>query len=380
MTPDRILQRTGMAARLMAAAGPSRKASALRFAAARIREQAVELETAARLDRRPFSADTAARLADGIERLAETPDPVGRISAGGRRTDGQLWETVRAPLGAVGVLAGGDPTQVIRFSALLAAGGNAALFGAEPQADRAAALVIDLFRRALLEAGLPADALSSLPAEDAGRLLTSPVIRRLAVCPGAALTAEALSGCVPPCIVLSNPVTHLYAAADADPEAVAELSVTAAAAAMPLHTLLLHREAAAAVLPPLTARAERAGLALLGDETLCREQGFAAAENWCVPAPGRLCVRLVDSQNEALARIQLCGSGHLAGIVTRDYRAAQRFAAAADTAVVTVNTLPIWPADDALCPGIAAGADRSPISAETFMTDKWILSGSGQAF
>ena len=82
MTADKILQRTAMAARLMAAAGPARKASALRLAAARIRGQAEELETAARLDDRRFSADTAAALADGILKLADKPDPVGSVLSG----------------------------------------------------------------------------------------------------------------------------------------------------------------------------------------------------------------------------------------------------------------------------------------------------------
>ena len=380
MTADKILQRTAMAARLMAAAGPARKASALRLAAARIRGQAEELETAARLDDRRFSADTAAALADGILKLADKPDPVGSVLSGGRRTDGQTVSAVRVPLGAVGVLDGGDPAAVIRFAALLTAGGNTALFGAEPQRNRAASLAVELFRRALLEAGLPADGVAALSGTDAAWLLTSPVLRRLVVCPGASLTAKAVGGCVPPCLVLTDPVTHLYAAPDAEPAEIAELAVAAAVSPMPLHTLLLHREAINAVLPPLLECARAAGLRLCGDETLCRMPGFSPADNWRTPAPGSLFVRTVDSQNEALARIQLCGSGHLAGIVTRDLRAAQRFAAGADTAAVTVNTVPTWRAEDVLSPGLAAGTVRGPITVETFMTEKQLLSGSGQAF
>ena len=66
--------------------------------------------------------------------------------------------------------------------------------------------------------------------------------------------------------------------------------------------------------------------------------------------------------------------------MTRDLRAAQRFAAGADTAAVTVNTVPIWRAEDVLSPGLAAGTVRGPITVETFMTEKQLLSGSGQAF
>ena len=49
-TPEVIVQRAGLAAKLMAVAGPGRKNAALRAMAAQLTERSDELETAQRVD------------------------------------------------------------------------------------------------------------------------------------------------------------------------------------------------------------------------------------------------------------------------------------------------------------------------------------------
>ncbi|MBQ8752108.1 MAG: hypothetical protein IJZ13_03285, partial [Clostridia bacterium] len=304
------------------------------------------------------------------------------VLSGTRLADGLLVETVRAPLGPVGVLAGADPVFLMRAAALLIKAGNAGICGGSPAAGRTEALLMDVLRQGLLSAGLPADALQSVFPEEAEVLPQVTVLQKLLIADDAAKTVGA--GPVSRTVV-RRPVDHLYAAADADPETVVNLTVNACTASpdgLMLHTLLLHRSLAEAVLAPLQKQLAAAHIAVGGDEEVCRMVEAEPVTNWRAPAEGRLCVRLVESLNEALARISVFGSGHAAGILTADYATVQRFTSAVDAAVITVNTAPAFSDGDRLgepvCLGLSAGAERGPVGLAALTTLKRIVTGNGQ--
>lgn len=398
-TPEVIVQRAGLAAKLMAVAGPGRKNAALRAMAAQLTERSDELETALRVDAAdaagvagsPFEwKGSASRLTAQVEkewnRLAAEPEPVGCVINGQRLEDGTLVETVCTPLGVVGVIAGGDPLFLLRAAALAVKSGNAAVVAGDPVLGRTQVLLLDCLRQGLLTAGLPADALQLLESRG-GELLTAvPALRKLLVNGRSAKKewVHTVAGRVP-VLVIDTPVDHLFAAQDADPETVVNLTVNACAAmsrGLSLHTLLLHRSLAGLVLEPLAQQLAEAHMALCGDEDVCRLAQAEPVTDWRASANGRLCVRLVDSMNEALALISVFGSGHAAGILTNDHAAAQRFFAAVDAAVVSVNAAPAFADGERLgepvCLGLAAGAHRGPVGLSALMAYKRIVTGNGQ--
>ncbi len=391
-TLEVIAQRAVLAAKLMAVAGSGRKNAALLAAAKQLEARADELETARRVDEAeardagltPSRADAglAARLTKELTRLAAAPEPVGAVLSGIRLEDGLLVETVRAPLGPVGVLAGADPVFLVRAAALTVKAGNAGLCGGNAAIGRTQAVLLDVMRQGLLSAGLPADALQAVSPEEATVLPRLTVLKKVLIAGEAA--ADAVAGPVSRTVV-ERPVDHLYAAADADPETVVNLTVNACTACpdgLSLHTLLLHRSLAESVLAPLQKQLVAAHVTLCGDGELCGLVEAEAVQNWRAPAEGRLCVRLVESLNEALALISVFGSGHAAGILTGDYAAIQRFTAAVDAAVIAVNAAPAFGDGDRLgepvCLGLSAGAERGPVGLLALTTLKRIVTGNGQ--
>lgn len=391
-TLDVIAQRAVLAAKLMAVAGSGRKNAALLAAAKQLEARADELETARRVDEAEardaglppsrVSAGLAARLMKELERLAAAPEPVGAVVSGTRLEDGLLVETVRAPLGPVGILVGNDPVFLARAAALTVKAGNAGLCGGSAAIGRTQAVLMDVMRQSLLAAGLPADALQAVSPEEAAVLPRLTVLKKVLIAGDGA--ADAVAGSVSRTVV-ERPVDHLYAAADADPETVVNLTVNACTACpdgLSLHTLLLHRSLVEAVLVPLQKQLAAAHVGLGGDREICALTEAEAVQNWRAPAEGRLCVRLVDSLNEALALISVFGSGHAAGILTGDYTAVQRFTSAVDAAVIAVNAAPAFGDGERLgepvCLGLSAGADRGPVGLLALTTLKRIVIGNGQ--
>jgi gamma-glutamyl phosphate reductase len=88
-------------------------------------------------------------------------------------------------------------------------------------------------------------------------------------------------------------------------------------------------------------------------------------------------VRLVDSLNQALALIQVCGQGNMAALLTDSCETARRFGVAAEAAVVAVNgTAPLIATRlcDGFCLGMAFGADNGPLGIAAFTVNKQTVS------
>jgi glutamate-5-semialdehyde dehydrogenase len=155
-----------------------------------------------------------------------------------------------------------------------------------------------------------------------------------------------------------------------------------------METLLVHRDIADRVLPPLAAIYAEKGVEMRGDT---RARGLVAAMNaateddWYAEylAP-ILAIRIVDSLDAAIDHIARYGSQHTDAIVTENHTNAMRFLREVDSSSVIVNASTRFADGYEYGLGAEIGIStnklhaRGPVGLEGLTSRKWIVLGTGQ--
>src|ERR1700686_2646275 len=122
--------------------------------------------TAAFLDRLALDAARVEAMADGLDVIRKLKDLVGTVMASWRRPNGMRIERVRVPLGVVGVIYESRPNVTADAGALCLKAGNAAILRGGSDGFRSAGAIHAALTAGLVEAGLPAAAISLVPTRD----------------------------------------------------------------------------------------------------------------------------------------------------------------------------------------------------------------------
>src|SRR6202020_791418 len=122
--------------------------------------------TAAFLDRLTLDAARIEAMAGGLDVIRKLKDPVGTVLASWRRPNGMRIERVRVPLGVVGVIYESRPNVTADAGALCLKAGNAAILRGGSESLRSAQAIHAALVEGLVEAGLPAAAITLVPTRD----------------------------------------------------------------------------------------------------------------------------------------------------------------------------------------------------------------------
>jgi glutamate-5-semialdehyde dehydrogenase len=155
-----------------------------------------------------------------------------------------------------------------------------------------------------------------------------------------------------------------------------------------METLLVHRAAAEAFLPPFYERLKTAGVEVRGCAKTCRIlDGIkeATEDDW----PREyldlvLAIRVVEGFSEAVSHIEKYGSLHTESIVTENYANAQRFLREVNSSTVMVNASTRFSDGFELGLGAEIGISTTkihafgPMGLEELTTRKFIVYGEGQ--
>jgi glutamate-5-semialdehyde dehydrogenase len=380
------------AASVMAAAPTAAKNAALRALARRLRgageplalANAQDLDAACAaglaaplVDRLKLSPAVIDTVAEGCEQLAAMPDPVGEISGVKRQPSGISVGQMRVPLGVFGMIYESRPNVTIEAASLAIKSGNAAILRGGSEALHSNLALWALVQAALVEAGLPADAVQLVQTTDraaVGQLITLPqyvdvIIPRVDL-------EQALT-------VTDNAKTQKYSPCNA------------------AESLLVHADQAQAFLPRIGAvfaakgvqmRCDAATLAILSaalpaaspttpGATLVAATEADWSEEYLAPI---ISIKLVASLDEAISHINRYSSHHTDAILTTNHASAMRFLREVDSASVMVNASTRF-ADGfeyGLGAEIGISTDkfhaRGPVGLEGLTSLKWVVLGQGE--
>jgi glutamate-5-semialdehyde dehydrogenase len=153
-------------------------------------------------------------------------------------------------------------------------------------------------------------------------------------------------------------------------------------------SLLVHVDAADALLPRVGTALLQRGIELRGDETARRllpEAKPASDDDYKAEYLGPIIsIKVVASLDDAIAHINRCGSHHTDAIVTSDLDAARRFAARVDSAAVMINASTRLNDGGEFGLGAEIGIStdkfhaRGPCGIQELTSYKYVVYGAGQ--
>ncbi len=402
------------ASRALSRAPSEQKDRALRLAAraVRAREAAIRAanrkdleaarkagQSAAFLDRLALSPERIEAVARALEEVAGLPDPVGQVTASWTRPNGLSVRKVRIPLGVVLMVYEARPNVAPEAAALCVKSGNAVILRPGSDALRSSLALAEAFAEGLAGAGLPRAAAQVVPTPDREAtfaLLQLDDLIDLAIPRGGqALIRAVAERSRVPVVKHYQGVCHLFLDQSAPPEQAVAIAVNAKAqrpgVCNALECLLVHRAAAARLLPAVGRALAGAGVELRCDPTalgILRRAGVKA-----VPAsPGDygkefldliLAVRVVADLDAALDHIARYGSLHTEAIVTRDLAAARRFEREVTASAVLVNASTRFNDGGELGLGAEIGISTTklhafgPMGLAELTTQKFVVEGDG---
>jgi glutamate-5-semialdehyde dehydrogenase len=346
------------------------------------------------VDRLTLTEDRVRAMADGLRTIADLADPVGEVVDGWVRPNGLRVERVRVPLGVVGVIYENRPNVTSDVAALCLKSGNAAFLRGSASALASNAAIVDVLRRALDKAGLPADAVALVTDGSHETAVEFMRLRGVIDClvprGGPALIASLLEHATVPYVLDGDGNCHVYVDAAAD-LAMAERIVANAKTQRPgvcnaAETLLVHADVAAQFLPAV--RRALPDVELVGDDrvrAVLPDAGVATDDDFATEFLGpKLSVAVVDDLSAAVEHITRFSSGHSEAIVTADLATADRFVAEVDAAAVVVNASTRFVDGGELGLGAEVGIStqklhaRGPMGLRELTCVKWIVRGDGQ--
>lgn len=414
MTPDPFLSRLELArtgARTLVNAPTARKNAALECIAVAIETHVPELVEANErdlengrangigdglLDRLRLDADRLHGLAQAVRDIIGLPDPVGEVVRGSTLANGIRINQVRVPFGVVGAIYEARPNVTVDIAALALKSGNGAVLRGGSAAEQSNRALVELIQGAITEAGLSGDAIQTIDdfgRDGAGRLMRARGYVDVLIPRGSAgLISTVVQESTVPVIETGSGIVHVFVDATAD-EAMAVDIVRNSKTHRPsvcnaAETLLVHRDAAARLLPAISRALLEKDVVLQGDDrsrSLVREIGEADDELWETEHHAlEMGIRVVDSLDDALAHIDRYSTRHTESIVTQDYTNAERFLAEVDSAVVMVNASTRFTDGGEFGFGAEVGIStqklhaRGPMGLPELTSTKWLVRGSGQ--
>lgn len=353
------------------------------------------------VDRLKLTPKVIETVAQGCEQLAAMGDIIGEIIGMKQQPSGIRVGQMRVPIGVFGMIYESRPNVTIEAASLSIKSGNACILRGGSEAIDSNKALAALVRQALVEAGLPAEAVQLVPVTDrevVGQLIAMPEYVDVIIPRGGKSLIERISReAKVPVIKHLDGNCHTYVDDPCDLDMAVKVADNAKTQKYsPCNAsegLLVARGVAADFLPRIGAV-----YAAKGVEMRCCPESWAILEG--IPGANLreateqdwyeeylapiISIKVVAGLDEAIAHINKYGSHHTDAILTNDHRHAQAFLTEVDSGSVMVNASTRF-ADGfeyGLGAEIGISTDkfhaRGPVGLEGLTSLKYIVLGNGE--
>ena len=353
--------------------------------------------TEAKQDRLKLDEKRIEGIAKGVDELIALADPIGEVIGGGIRPNGLQIIKTRVPLGVIGIIFESRPNVTVDAAALCLKAGNVVILKGGKEAINSNICLGNIMRKAIEEAGLPADMIQVVDKTD--RETTTEIMRLngyvdVIIPRGSANLIQAVvQNATVPVIETGAGNCHVYVDASADLDMAVEITDNAKtqrpSVCNAIESLLVHKDIADKFLPLIADRFKEHNVKLYGcDRTIAilgdtvekaTETEYATEFNDFIIA-----IKVVDDIDEAIAHIRKYSTKHSECIVTKDLESAQKFQKQVDAAAVYVNASTRFTDGGEFGFGAEIGIStqklhaRGPMGLSELTTVKYLINGNGQ--
>ncbi|GHV62356.1 gamma-glutamyl phosphate reductase [Spirochaetia bacterium] len=350
-------------------------------------------------------------IIEGIETVIRQEDPIGKVKAGWTLPNGLFIEQTTVPLGVAVIIYESRPNVTADAFSLAYKAGCAILLRGSSAALASNRAIVKAIKAGLANGGGIPDAVAladSGSRDEVDEILSARGFIDV-VLPrgGRELIRRVVENARVPVIETGEGNCHIYVESSADIPNAVEIIVNAKVqkpgACNAVETVLVRRDALAALMPPLAAalagkaelrcdgpaKAAITGGGLNGGNTGSLPFGLilkdAVEEDWETEFLDYiLAVKTVDSIGEAIDHINKYGTRHSEAILTNDPAAQAEFRRRVDAACVYTNASTRFTDGGEFGFGAELGIStqkfhaRGPMGLEALTTIKYLISGTGQ--
>jgi len=353
--------------------------------------------TEAKQDRLKLDEKRIEGIAKGVDELIALKDPIGEVIGGGNRPNGLQIIKTRVPLGVIGIIFESRPNVTVDAAALCLKAGNVVILKGGKEAINSNICLGNIMRKAVEEAGLPADVIQVVDNTD--RETTNELMRLngyvdVIIPRGSANLIQAVvKNATVPVIETGAGNCHTYIDASADLDMAVNITDNAKtqrpSVCNAIESLLVHKDIAEKFLPLIADRFKEHDVKIYGcDRTIAilgsgiekaTETEYATEFNDFVIA-----VKVVDDIDEAIAHIRKYSTKHSECIVTSSLANARKFQKQVDAAAVYVNASTRFTDGGEFGFGAEIGIStqklhaRGPMGLTELTTVKYLINGDGQ--
>ena len=347
-------------------------------------------------DRLLLSDQRIEAMAEGLREIAMLEDPIGEVIGMWKRPNDLQIGKVRVPIGVVGIIYEARPNVTIDAAGLTLKAGNAVILRGSSEAVNSNKALVNIVKKSLIAKELPAGSVSLI--EDTDRAAAQDLMKAnqyldlLIPRGGPSLIKAVIQNSTVPVIQTGEGNCHTYIDESADPEMAIAIAFNAkthrTGVCNAMETLLVHQVIARKVLPGLVKKLQDNEFEVRGcarTKEITSSVNTATEEDWETEyLDAILAIKVVDSVEEAVAHINLYGTGHSEAIVTNSYDHSQYFLNRVDAAAVYVNASTRFTDGFEFGFGAEMGIStqklhaRGPMGLEALTTLKYIIYGSGQ--
>ena len=353
------------------------------------------------LDRLRLDENRVKAMAEGILKVAEMGDPVGKVLSEYTRDDGLVIKKVSVPFGVVGIIYESRPNVTADAAALAIMSGNACVLRGGKEAYLSSFEIVKSIKRGLTQAGLPSGAVNlicDVSRESANVMMTANgLIDLLIHRGGAGLINACVKNATVPCIQTGTGICHVYVDRDADLDMAVNIIENAKMSRPSVcnaeEVCLVDRKIMDKFLPMLKKKLvdDRKITDKPSAELRCDKEAFQiigqshAGENDFDTEflDYILAVKIVDGVDEACKHIEAHSTGHSEAIVTNNPQTAERFCMLTDSAAVYVNASTRFTDGGEFGLGCEMGIStqklhaRGPMGLGELNTYKYVIYGNG---
>ncbi len=334
-------------------------------------------------------------MVQGIRDVKRLEDPVNQKTwAMGLDTGLDLYR-VSCPIGVIGVIFEARPDVVPQISALAIKSANAVLLKGGKEAYNTNVILAKLINEALAEIPeFPQNVINLIfSREDVAQMLTMDKYIDLIIPRGGnALVQYIKNNTKIPVMGHADGICHIYIDEDADLNIAADICIDAKtqypSACNAVETILIHEKHLINYLPELVKKMQDTGVTVKGCER-CREFihdiEIATKEDWATEYGEKtVSIKAVKDLFDAIAHINVYGSGHTDCIISEDKQSIETFMNLVDSAGVFANVSTRFADGFRYGLGAEVGIStskthaRGPVGLEGLVIYKYKMYGSGQ--
>ena len=346
------------------------------------------------IDRLSLTNERIEQIVAGVRQLIHLEDPIGETIDAWERPNGLRIETIRVPLGVIGMVYEARPNVTVDAGSLCLKAGNAVLLRGSSTAIHSNKALVHTMQEALEGTSIPKDAVQLL--EDTSRETASEMFKLnqyldvLIPRGGAGLIQSVIQNATVPVLETGVGNCHVYIDESAEEKMAIDIAINAKlhrpSVCNAAETLLIHEKW------PYKSELLRAlydrEVELRGDEGLAATYPFvqqALEEDWHKEylAP-ILAVKVVSDVKEAIEHIDRYGTKHSEAIISDNEANVHLFYQSVDAAVLYHNASTRFTDGEQFGYGAEIGIStqklhaRGPMGLKAITTTKTIVRGTGQ--